>query len=289
MGNGIPIFGYGLMLMLGFLATLVLGCWRARKYGLTRDAVIDVGIIAILAGVIGARLAFLFLDYTPSDGKIGTLAEWVAVWEGGLTFQGGLILALAAAYGYLRWKGISVGRMFDAYAPGLAIGVGFGRLGCLMNGCCWGKPAPHGSPFGMRFPNHMEAMAEQIVHYTRQPDVWAGLMEMLGYPAETTPTVPIYATQSISAVGLFLLGIGLMGMEKWVHRRVAGQVVLWFVLAYSVGRFFIEFWRDDTPLRYGIGGFEGLKLGQWFAVGMFAAALVVRWYLGKKGRVEDFG
>lgn len=281
-GDGIPIFGYGLMLMLGFVTALVLSCWRARKHGLSRDSVIDVGIISILFGIIGARLAFLFLDYTPTDGKIGNFSEWMAVWEGGLTFQGGLVLAILATYAYLRLKKISVGTMFDTFAPGLAIGVGFGRIGCLLNGCCWGKIAPHGSPFGMNFPTHMEAVASQIFQYNRHPDVWAALLERLGYPAGTTPPLPLYATQIISAIGLFLIGFGLMWAEKRWPDRKPGQVILWFVFAYSIGRFLIEFWRDDTPLRYGLGIFDGLKLGQWMAVAMFAAAVVMQIYLNRK-------
>lgn len=286
-GNGIPIFGYGLMLMLGFVTGLALTCWRARKYGIKRDTVIDVGIIATLSGIVGARLTFLFLDYTPADGKIGNISEWLAVWEGGLTFQGGLVLAIIMSYLYLRFKKISVGAMFDVFAPGLSIGVGFGRFGCLMNGCCWGSPAPHESLFGMTFPSNLKPVLQQITTYNHHPADWAILLERLGYPAGTVPPIPLYATQIISAIGLFLVGLGLIWAERrWPYRR-QGQVVLWFVFAYSIGRFFIEFWRDDTPLRYGFGAFEGLKLGQWLAVAMFVAGLVMQIYVWKKGRVQN--
>lgn len=275
-GNGLPIFGYGLFLMLGFVVALLMACWRGRKSGLSTDSVIDIGLISIFAGVIGARLAFLLLDYTPADGNYGTWKEWIAVWQGGLTFQGGLVLAIVADILYLRWKKISIGRMFDIYAPALAVGVGFGRLGCLLNGCCWGKPAPAGSHFAMLFPDNIEPMAHQHWLYANHPEGWAELVARLGYPADTVPTIPIYATQIISAIGLFLIGLGLVLAERHWRNRAAGQVIVWFILAYAVGRFVIEFWRDDTPLRYGFAGFPGLRLGQWLAVVMFVVGLILQ-------------
>lgn len=286
-GNGLPIFGYGLFLMLGFVVALILACWRARKAELPRDSVIDIGLISIFAGVIGARLAYLLLDYTPADGNYGNWKEWIAVWQGGLTFQGGLILAVVANIAYLRWKRISVGRMFDVYAPSLAVGVGFGRLGCLLNGCCWGKPAPAGSFFAMRFPDNIEPMARQHWLHASDPGRWAEFVAGLGHPPDTVPPVPVYATQIISALGLFLIGLGLVWAERRWRRRAEGQVIVWFILAYAVGRFVIEFWRDDTPLRYGFAGFPGLRLGQWLAVAMFAAGVVLQIALRRGKRVGE--
>ncbi|MCC8189884.1 MAG: prolipoprotein diacylglyceryl transferase [Planctomycetes bacterium] len=283
-GNGMPVFGYGLMMMLGFVAGLGLAWYRAKRRGVSTNATLDVGLIAIFAGVLGARIAFLLLDYQPADGGYGSPAEWLAVWQGGLTFQGGLFLALLADFLYLRRKRISVGRMFDIYAPSLALGVGFGRIGCLLNGCCWGKIAPHGSHLAMRFPDEIEPMAAQHWLQAVDPGQWADLTERLGYAAGTMPTLPLYATQIISAVGLFAIAAGLIWAERRWPNRPDGQVIVWFLFAYAIGRFVIEFWRDDTPLRYGIAGFDGLRLGQWLAVAMFAAGIVLQILLGRKGR-----
>ena len=283
-GKGMPVFGYGLFLMLGFVAGLLFAWYRAKSRGVPRDAVLDIGIISIFTGVVGARLAYLFLDYEPGDGGYGSPAEWFAVWQGGLTFQGGLFLALAADFLYLRWKKISVGRMFDVYAPSLALGVGFGRIGCLLNGCCWGRPAPHGSIFGMRFPDHIESMGQQFWLHAHDSAGWTELVRKLGYPEGTVPTIPIYATQIVSAIGLFVIAAGLLWAERRWRDRPDGQVINWFIFAYAIGRFIIEFYRDDTPLRYGFAGFPGLRLGQWLAVAMVVAGVIIQIALSRKKR-----
>lgn len=289
-GNGLPVFGYGLFLMLGFIVALWVAVRRGRARGLTRDSVVDIGLISILTGVFGARLAYLFLDYVPVDGSAyGNPLEWLAVWQGGLTFQGGLFLALLSDCVYLKIKNISIGRMFDAYAPALAVGVGFGRIGCLMNGCCWGKPAPAGFPFAITFPPDMEVMAEQVALQAYWPADWARLVADLGYPPGTPAPVPLYPTQLASAIGLFLIGLGLVVAERIWRNRADGQVIIWFLFAYAAGRFIIEFYRDDTPLRYGIGAFPGLRLGQWLAVAMVAAGIVLQILLRRKGKRELAG
>lgn len=278
-GHGFPLFGYGAFLMIGFAAALTFSWWRARRAGLSGDAALDVGLISIFAGVVGARLAYLLIDYRPIEGDYGTLLEWIAVWEGGLTFQGGLILALPAVWLYLWKRRIPVGKMMDVFAPSLALGVGFGRLGCLMNGCCWGKIAPAGSWLGMIFPDGAEPMLSQEWLYSEQPAQWEHMAGTLGYGIEALPPLPVYATQIVSAAGLFLIAAGLLWAERRWRNRVDGQVVNWFLFAYAIGRFTIEFWRDDTPLRYGFGEFPGLRLGQWLAIAMFAAALIIQYFL----------
>lgn len=275
-GGGLPVFGYGFFLMLGFVVGILLACRRAKKSNVAANAVMDISLISVVAGVIGARLAFLLLDYEPADGSWGSLAEWLAVWEGGLTFQGGLALALIADWVYLRCKKISPGVMFDIFAPSLAIGVGFGRLGCFLNGCCWGALAPAGSVFGIVFPPDCESMAVQEWYAREAPAMWTDMIAALGYGAGTVPPVPVYATQLMSAGLLFLIGAVLLWADAHWPRKPAGQLITWFLFLYAVKRFFIEYWRADTPLRYGFGVFDGLRLGQWLALVMFVAAVVLQ-------------
>ncbi|MCL2000948.1 MAG: prolipoprotein diacylglyceryl transferase, partial [Planctomycetes bacterium] len=121
------------------------------------------------------------------------------------------------------------------------------------------------------------------------PDAWDNLLRHLGYSADATPILPVYATQIASAIGLFLIAGGLLWAERRWKRRREGQVMIWFFLAYGMGRFLIEFWRGDTPLRYGWGAFPGLKLGQWIALAMIAGGLVWQIALnrGEKAKNSD--
>ena len=281
-GQGFPIFGYGLFMMLGFVVGLTIACLRAKKMGLPKDSAMDVGLISIFSGVIGARIAYLLIDYHPVPGD--GIGEWFAVWKGGLTLQGGFILGLICIGSYLLYKKIPIGKMMDAYAPALAVGVGFGRLGCLMNGCCWGKPAPASFPWSMTFPDYIEPMAAQLNYAANWPEGWIEFVTNLGYPAGTMPPIGLYPTQAISAIGLFLIAIGLLVAERIWTRRSDGQVILWFVYVYALGRFVIEYFRDDTPLRYGFGAFPGLRLGQWLAVVMFVVAIIVQFVINRKAR-----
>lgn len=284
-GGGFPIFGYGLLLMLGFAAGLVCARLRAKRSGVSADAVMDVAILSVVAGLVGARLAFLLFDYEPEGGG---LAEWFAIWRGGLTFQGGLFLALAAGFAYLRYRKISFARIADVFAPGLAFGVGLGRVGCFLNGCCWGKPSPSGFPFGMTFPEEAEAVQLQLDLAFVWPERWAELLARLGHPAGMEPPLPLYPTQIASALGLFAIGAGLILAERKWPRLSDGQTMIWFMFAYAVGRFCVEFWRDDTPLRYGFGAFPGLRLGQWLSLAMFAAAVVLQWWINRRaGKIRD--
>jgi phosphatidylglycerol:prolipoprotein diacylglycerol transferase len=272
--------------MIGFAAGMILACRRMGRAGFSRDTALDIGLIAVLAGVIGARATFLAFDYEPQENG---LMEWLAVWQGGLTFQGGLLLAVLAVSLYVRKKGLPFAVMLDIFAPAIALSVGFGRLGCLMNGCCWGRIAAAGSWCSMYFPEDIEPMANQYWLYGENPSAWAQLMRDLGYPADFVPILPVYATQIISAIGLFLIAAWLIWAEKRRPGRPAGRSMIRFLLAYGIGRFLIEFWRDDTPLRFGFGSFPGFRLGQWLALVMMGVAAIWLFRQNRAGRSDGGG
>jgi prolipoprotein diacylglyceryltransferase len=117
-------------------------------------------------------------------------------------------------------------------------------------------------------------MTNQYWLYGENPFAWAELMRVLGYPADYVPILPVYATQIISAVGLFLIAAWLILAEKRRLDRPAGRTMIHFLLAYGCGRFLIEFWRDDTPLRFGFNSFPGFRMGQWLALLMIVAGAI---------------
>jgi len=278
--GGFTLHSYGLMVMMGFLVGILIARRRGKRLGLDPDAVLDVGLYSVLAGIVGARIAFLLWDYEGPDPDVNPILDLFAVWKGGLTFQGGLVLALAATTWYMVSRKVPVGKMADAYAPAVAVGVGVGRLGCFLNGCCWGKIVPHGFPYGATFPAHSGPSEYQKSVMENWPARWSNAVVDLGYLPETLPPLPVHPTQLYSVAGLLAIAAILLVGERLWRRRADGMVMAWFLLLYSVFRFGIEFWRDDTPLRWGTWLFpSGLRLGQWGAIVTFVAGAVLFFHL----------
>ena len=146
--------GYGLMLMVGLFVAIWWAARRALKSGGNPDVVLNCGFIAIIGGVVGARAMYVihYWDQFRTHGDFLQIA-WsiVDVSKGGLEHYGGFILTTVAALAWLRWKEkVSVRWYMDIIAPSAALGLAFGRIGCLLNGCCFGGTCD--LPWAMRFP-----------------------------------------------------------------------------------------------------------------------------------------
>jgi len=142
------IYGYGLMLVLGFLAAILLAQWRARRAGEDPEHVSRIGLLSLLGGIVGSRAAYIIQHPDSFDG-IGAMLN---VTSGGLIYYGGVILAAALVVAYLLAKRLPVRRYLDIVAASLMIGLAFGRAGCTLNGCCFGAPCDDHWPLGLRFP-----------------------------------------------------------------------------------------------------------------------------------------
>jgi phosphatidylglycerol:prolipoprotein diacylglycerol transferase len=291
----LTIHSYGFMMMLAFLAGLYLALNRAKRAGIDKQVILDLTLYSIVCGIVGARIAFLLIDYEQDAASDHPLLDLVAIWKGGLTFQGGLLLALGVCVWYLKTQKLPAGKIADIFAPSVALGVGIARVGCYLNGCCWGKICEAGFPLGVNFPPrsgpylqhlrmYLQGELAPILH-SRHHD---GLLEMLKDPQlekAAIEMVPVHPTQlytTVAMLGLFLL---IAGLEK-LPRLFDGMLMLIFLLAYSVFRFFIEFWREDTPLRLAVGAFAGLRLGQIIALLTFTAGTAAFVYLWKKARAK---
>lgn len=146
--------GYGLMMMIGFLTAIWWAVRRARRSGANPDRILDCGFIALLGGVVGARFMYVVAhwDYFAWHGNtLGFLWRIVDVSQGGLEFYGGFLFAAGGIVLYLRRKGESLRWYLDIMAPSGALGLAFGRIGCFMNGCCWGGVCD--LPWAVRFPH----------------------------------------------------------------------------------------------------------------------------------------
>ena len=140
----VPIYGYGTMLFLAFvLCTWLSACATGSEEGIPRESMQDLAIWLFISGIVGARITFM-IQYRDRMGSDWFLA-FFRIWEGGLVFYGsaigGLVGYYLAYYFVLRKYQVSSWKMADILAPCVALGLCLGRIGCLLNGCCYGNVA----------------------------------------------------------------------------------------------------------------------------------------------------
>ena len=205
------IYAYGFFIALGFVVGFILATLNARKEGVPFERVVDLFFYSVLSGIIGSRLLFVMIDF---DAYRGNLLRIFKIWEGGLVFYGGLILAIGVSIGYIRWHRLPVWKLADLFSPPISLGLFFGRVGCFFAGCCYGKETS--LPWGITF---------------KDPNSLAQL------------NVPLHPTQLYEAAS----GLAIFLFLNWKAKRKTfdGQIFWLFLFLYSVFRFFIEMVRGD--------------------------------------------
>ncbi|HEY3360129.1 MAG TPA: prolipoprotein diacylglyceryl transferase [Polyangia bacterium] len=242
---GGSVHTYGVLIAVGFLAGIVLATRQARREGLNADRVLDLGFWLMVSGLLGSRLLYVLTDLghyvalCRGDGgpRSPGRAAWdcltpLKLWEGGLTWYGGLIGALLVGAWFLRRRRMSFLRVADVMIPAVPIGHFFGRVGCFAAGCCFGKPAAGalGRPLG---PGSL------AFH-----DLWeAGLL-----PLGATATGPLHPTQLYEAAGELCIFAALLWLRP--RKRFDGQLLLVYLFAYTVLRAVVEVFRGDASRRY---------------------------------------
>ena len=277
---------YFVLLLTGFLFATAVGAIWARRIGQDPDVVVDLGLASLLAGVAGGRLLSVladgyFLDFVHMctdplkvDIHTDTLLcssrykgvwdaakgvchplerdcfAWAKFWNGGLAYYGGLIGASLAAYYLLKRDRFPFWKAADMAGFAIPLGLGFGRMGCLLAGCCFGVET--GSPLGLSFPPQSPASESQYK---------AGDLANLRLWSHPVHPTQIYESAASVAIALFCLA--------WVHgrKRYDGQVFVVFLALYAIARFLIEFVRGDDR-----GGALGLSTSQLIGVGLVALA-----------------
>jgi phosphatidylglycerol:prolipoprotein diacylglycerol transferase len=211
------IYSYGVLLAAAYLLGLQLALVRARRRGLDPQRVMDLGIWIIISALVGAKLLLLVVDYRQFTASPGELLGLV---RSGGVFYGGLITAVVVALVYLRRHRMPLWTTTDIFAPGIALGHIVGRLGCLMAGCCFGRPSS--VPWAITF---------------RDPAAQANVGTPLG--------VPLHPTQLYEAGAEALILMVLLGLERR-GRSFPGRTFWTYMLLYGVSRFAIEFYRGDS-------------------------------------------
>jgi phosphatidylglycerol:prolipoprotein diacylglycerol transferase len=242
-----PIHSYGVMIALAFLAGLWTATLRARREKIPGETIADVTLWLMLGGIIGARAVYV-ATYWREEFADQPVSEIFMIQHGGLVYYGGLIGAMIAGLIYIRWKKLPLWKIADVLAPSCALGNVFGRIGCLLNGCCYGRACS--LPWAISFPP--------------------------GNPLGS-PTYPVHPTEIYDA----LLNFGVYLFLAWLFRRKKfdGQIFATYLLCYAVTRSFVEYFRGDyTNLHYHLG----LTPAQWISVPIFVTGLALAAILSRR-------
>lgn len=254
---GVPT--YGVLVALGVLVGLWISVRNSEKQGIKADNAWDLGIAVVLAGIVGAKVLYIILEWRSGHTYGENLREIFTLdtLQAGGVFSGGLIAAFVVAAWFLRKHQMPALRTCDAFAPGLAMGHAIGRLGCFAAGCCYGKPTDHF--WGVTFTN---PLANAV---TQTP---------LNRALEPTQLI-----ESAAELSIFFL---LTWMLK--HRKFDGQIFGAYLFLYGIARFLIEFLRGDDGRGSVFGGL--LSGTQLIAIGLVLAGGLI-WYLRPAGREPE--
>jgi len=245
--GGLTVYAYGSILAFGCVVGGILILLKARREGISLDRTIELFCLTIFSGLVGGRGLDVLVNlpfYREDPLKVFRL------WEGGMTFYGGFLLAAGAAMAYMKWYRLPIWKIADLYAPSIALGLFFARIGCFMAGCCYGKETS--LPWSVTFTD----------------------------PFSLAPLhVPLHPTQLYEAAGGFLLFFFLVWMEE--RRSFEGQIFWLFLFSYSILRFLIEFVRDDPR---GSLFWSFLSTSQALGILLAILSLYMLNYLGKRCR-----
>lgn len=321
---GLPINSYGFMIMLGFLLATYIGVRRARALGISSDLILDIGIISMIFGIIGAKINYV-LQYPSSFGDglrifdfsdggmhwlgalllgpvpfafwywrtrkepqlqlyswqngvllvltlffalVGTRAMHLALhraeydwtvfssWQSGFVLYGGLITAVLFGMLYTKMRGESIARIADLAAPLILLGIAFGRVGCFLNGCCYGDVTT--SFLGVAFPPESMPFRD---HLTRTPPLIS---------ADAAHSLPVLPTQLFETAATLALFFGLSLYDRAWKKR-PGETMLLAAMGYATWRFIVEFLRDDPrpPWLGSLSYSQTLSLINFIACGVW--------------------
>lgn len=229
------VYGYGLMIAIGILAAYVTAEYRAKKHGLDPDKIFYLVIWAVVGGFAGAKVLYFLTrlkDIMENPRVLLDLAD-------GFVVYGGIIGGIFSAMVYCKIKKLSFLKYFDLVMPSVALAQGFGRIGCFLAGCCYGRETD--SALGIVFHNS-------------------------NYAPNGVKLLP---TQLISSGLDFMLCIVLILLDR--KKKGDGQIAGFYLVLYSIGRFILEFYRGDL-IRGNVGA---LTTSQFIAVFVALAGVIL--------------
>ena len=254
------------MIAVAFLAGLWTATRRAPRENIPGERIADIVLWLMVGAILGARIVYV-TTYWKDEFAGRPFWEVFMIQQGGLVYYGGLIGAIIAGFVYIRWKKLPIWKTADVLAPSIALGNVFGRIGCFLNGCCFGRPT--NLPWAVQFPNHSDAW------YTQSQQGLAGV-------GPTTAALPVHPTEIYDALNNFLLYLVL----AWLFRRKKfdGEVFVAYLIGYAITRTFMEYFRGDYPPDH-IHLF-GLTPGMLVSIPIFIIGLVLGAILAQRRLVR---
>jgi phosphatidylglycerol:prolipoprotein diacylglycerol transferase len=254
---------YGFLLALAFISGIWFSARRAKKLGLGVEWLPDLSLIILVSAIAGSRFFYVVFHLEEFEGRILDMVNPIQstgeIGIGGLSMFGGLVLAIVSGIVYVRFKKLNLWGIADVVAPSIMLGLGIARIGCFLNGCCFGSPSH--SFFGVIFP----------------PDSPAGYMH---------PGIPLFPIQLVAAIyGFLIFGI-LLALDR--YRRFDG-FTFWLMLAlYSAARFTVDFFRyyEESMIVARIGS-TGFTANQAVIVLIFIVSLSMLFYLRRRPTVSS--
>jgi phosphatidylglycerol:prolipoprotein diacylglycerol transferase len=261
-----PLFGYGTLVLTGFLVGTWVGQQRAVRRGLDPYFVFDVTFWTLVTGVAGGRLLYIlqhgdivFAGVPPGLGA--KLFAAVNLSRGGLVLIGAMLGGAVGFFTLCRRRGVAPLPLLDLLTPSIFIGEGFGRLGCLLYGCCYGDAT--NLPWGVTFGPGSAAFDSLVER---------------GFVLRDAPAcMPLHPTQIYMSINAFLLAFVTWAYYR--HRRGNGDVFALGILLYSITRFLIEFVRADELGQLG----TRFTISQFLSLGLAIVALWLVWFVRRRG------
>lgn len=302
----LTVKSYGTMMVIAFLAAVTLIRRLSRSFTPDPQHITNAALYSLIAGVIGSRLFYVIHHFDQFQGR---LLSVFAIWQGGLEFLGGILSAIIVIGFYCRHHKLPVRRYLDILAIALMLALVFGRVGCFLNGCCFGKPT--NLPWAVRFPYGSYAYQSQVspdpernrsqprlnlpgeffdyyyeggkTFYLLKP--YKDLTPEQKYMVDEGPyrCLPVHPTQLYSSVKGAVLALilyvfwrrGQKAGDSKNHKKLfikPGCTFGLMFIIYGISRFLLEFIRDDNPFE-----FDGLTISQNIGIAMviFGAILMI--------------
>jgi phosphatidylglycerol:prolipoprotein diacylglycerol transferase len=304
----LPIYGYGLMLVMAFLACVQLAKFMAGRINLDGELFVNAALIALITGVAGARLSHVLENWSEYSNPERSIAEnfldAINIRSGGLTFYGGFILASPCVIVYVLKKKLPLLKSMDIVAPVVMLGLGIGRIGCYLNGCCYGELAPQSWASSInQFPYYSNPYIDQFRRGLIQPPPellnlipgggvtlkdWDQVRaEHLTAVADQQKALPVQPTQLYSCFTALLLCALLCAY--WTLDHLDGRVFALMLMLEGPSRFLLEMIRVEPPVVTGrwMGLPVSMSLSMVLGLVVFAAGVALWAGLGWRKSLEN--